>query len=57
MGEFREKIEIDLKPYEKIIKKQYSFLTNIEVKELTQELYNFLEIWFSLEVETITKTN
>lgn len=49
----REKIEIDLKPYEKLIKKQYPFLTDIEVKDLTRELYNFLEIWFSLEVETI----
>jgi hypothetical protein len=50
----REKIEIDLKPYEELIKKQYPFLTDIEVKDLTRELYNFLEIWFSLEVETIT---
>ncbi len=50
----REKIEIDLKSYEELIKKQYPFLTDIEVKDLTRELYNFLEIWFSLEVETIT---
>ena len=50
----REKIEIELKPYEELIKKQYPFLIDIEVKELTKELYNFLEIWFSLEVETIT---
>lgn len=50
----REKIEIDLKPYEVLIKKQYPFLTDIEAKDLTRELYNFLEIWFSLEVETIT---
>ena len=49
----REKIEIDLKPYEELIKKQYPFLTDIEVKDLTRELYNFLETWFSLEVETI----
>lgn len=50
----RERIEIDLKPYEKLIKKQYPFLTDIEAKDLTVELYNFLEIRFSLEVETIT---
>lgn len=50
----REKIEIDLKPYNELIKKQYPFLTDIEAKDLTIELYNFLEIWFSLEVETIT---
>ena len=49
----REKIEIDLNPYEELIRKQYPFLTDIEVKDLTRELYNFLEIWFSLEVETI----
>ena len=49
-----EKYSIDLKPYEELIKKQYPFLTDIEVKDLTRELYNFLEIWFSLEVETIT---
>ena len=50
----REKIEIDLKPYEELIKKQYPFLTDIEVKDLTKELYFFLETWYSLEVETIT---
>jgi len=49
----REKIEIDLSPYEELIKKQYPFLTDIEVKDLTTELYKFLEIRFSLEVETI----
>lgn len=49
-----EKYSIDLKHYEVLIKKQYPFLTDIEVKDLTRELYNFLEIWFSLEVETIT---
>jgi hypothetical protein len=50
----RERIEIDLKPYKKFIKSQYPFLTEIEVKDLTVELYNFLEIRYSLEVETIT---
>jgi len=48
-----EKYSIDLKQYEMLIKKQYPFLTDIEVKDFTRELYNFLETWYSLEVETI----
>jgi len=50
----REKIEIDLNSYEEIIKRQYPYLTDIEAKDLTFELYTFLENWYSLEVETIT---
>ncbi len=49
-----ERFSIDLKPYEVLIKKQYPFLKDIEVKDLTRELYNFLETWYSLEVKTIT---
>lgn len=48
-----ERYSIDLKKYEELIKKQYPFLTDIEVIELTKELYNFLETWYILEVETI----
>ncbi|MDD2870460.1 MAG: hypothetical protein PHS49_00585 [Candidatus Gracilibacteria bacterium] len=49
----RERIEIDLKPHEKSIKKQYPFLNDTEVKDLAFELYKLLENRYHLEVESI----
>ncbi len=49
----RDRLEINLKPYEESIKKQYPFLTEKEAKELTFELYKFLENRYYLEVSDL----
>ncbi len=47
----RESLNINLDKYLKQIEKDFPFLSHQESKELVQELYNFLEEFYFLQIE------
>lgn len=47
----REDLNINLDEYIKMIEKDFPFLSHQESKELVEELYNFLQEFYFLEIE------
>lgn len=47
----RENLNINLEKYINQVEKEFPSFSNNEAKELVQELYNFLEEFYFLEIE------